>query len=68
MSITRKQSVSNKLWKGTKLLNDAVISINKLNENGKQFDYVSDPKLSDVTDRINKLSNNIDWIVYQKSK
>jgi hypothetical protein len=66
MKTTRKQAVINKLWKGLRLIDDARLSVLKLNENGHQFDYVSDPKLSDVIDRLNKVSNNLDWIVYQK--
>jgi hypothetical protein len=68
MKTSRKDAVIKKLWKAVLLMDEARISITKLNENGKQFDYVSDPKLSDVTDRINKEANIIDWIVYQKNK
>lgn len=66
MRTSKKDRVINKLWKACGLLTEAHSEIVKLNENGKQFDFVSDPKLSDVVDRINKISNYIDWIVYQK--
>jgi hypothetical protein len=64
----RKEATIKKLWTALKLLDNARLSVIKQNENGKQFDYVSDPKLSDVIDRINKVTNNLDWIIYQKSK
>lgn len=67
MKTTRKQAVINKLWKGLRILDEARLSVIKLNKNGHQFDYVSDPRLSDAIDRINQVANNLDWIVYPKN-
>ena len=64
--MTRKEATIKKLWKGLKLIDDARLSVIKLNENGKQFDYVSDPRLSDVVDRINAVNKALNAITYQK--
>jgi hypothetical protein len=63
----RKQAAINKLWSSLRLMDAARLSVLKLNEKGKQFDYVSDPRLSDVIDRINKVSKALDAIVYQNA-
>lgn len=36
------------------------------NQNGKQFDYVNSPKLSDSFDAANKTMKKIEKIVYQE--
>lgn len=48
---------------------DLLTALNLLideNENGKQFDYVSSPKLSDSFDALNRTVERIGKIVYQE--
>lgn len=66
MKTSRKQAVINKLWKAVTLLSESHSSIIKLNKEGKQFDYVTDPALSDIVNRISSVSKMIDNYVYQK--
>jgi len=66
MKTTRKQAVINKLWKAVTLLSESHVSIVKLNEKGKQFDFVTDPALADIVNRINNVVKMIDGNVYQK--
>ena len=46
-------------------LRDLCIDIENENGEGKQFDFVSHPSLSDVLDRLRTTINQIDCIVYQ---
>ena len=48
-------------------LNDAFIDIRHENEDGKQFDFVSHPRLSDAVDKLWATISSIDNIVYQSN-
>ena len=48
-------------------LRDALIDIRNENGAGKQFDYVSHPRLSDAVDGLKNIINEIDGIVYQEN-
>ena len=61
-----KQQVKQKLKEALSLLNECDIAISELNSNEHQFDYVSDPALSDIVDSVTSRAINIDRLVYQK--
>lgn len=61
-----KQEVKDKLQEAYTILLDCDIAIAELNEDGKQFDYCTDPKLSDITDRLVKRVKSIEQKVYQE--
>lgn len=62
-----KTEVKEKLQEAYMTLFDCDLAIAELNENGNQFDYVNDPRLSDVVDGLFKRINSIHKRVYQES-
>ena len=46
---------------------EALIHIRVENQDGKQFDFVSHPRLADTVDSLRKTISDIDDIVYQNN-
>jgi len=61
-----KNEVKESLQKAYMLLLDSDIAIAELNQNGHQFDYCTDAKLSDLTDKLVKRIKSIEKKVYQE--
>lgn len=52
----------------TKQLQDILTAIKAENSNGAQFDYVTNPRLADVTDKLHNTVYEIEKLVYQKHR
>lgn len=63
-----KNEVKENLQKAYVLLLDCHVAIWELNQNGHQFDYCTDSRLSDVVDKIVSRAKSISKIVYQEGK
>jgi len=62
----KKQEVKENLQKAYMLLLDCDVAITDLNTNGHQFDYCTDAKLSDLTDKLTSRIKSIERKVYQE--
>lgn len=63
-----KKEVIENLKKANGLLLDCHIAIAELNEDGHQFDYCTDARLSDITDTLLNRIKSIEAVVYQEYK
>ena len=62
----KRDEIIQELKKVNSRLNEIYIDINNENTIGKQFDFVSHPRLADAVDMLRKMSQSIDKIVYQE--
>ena len=62
----KTEKIKDKMRMAIGLLISVNIAIDEENKDGKQFDFCTDSKLSDLTDNILRLANKIDKTVYQK--
>lgn len=66
MAIDNRQQALENINKAKLLLREALTLIEEENQDGKQFDYVNSPRLSDSFDGLQRTVNNIEKIVYQQ--
>ncbi len=59
------EQIKTKLAKVNELLTDILPAIKLANANGKQFDYCTDPRLSDTVSSVESKAAQIHAIVYQ---
>lgn len=60
-----QENIIKQLNETSNLLHDTLIKLKLENSDG-QFDFVTSPRLSEATDRLVRLSEQIEKIVYQK--
>jgi len=63
---TKREVIKERMRKIIDTLIQIRIDIDRENTGGKQFDFVSDPGLADLTDRMINLIDKINKTVYQK--
>lgn len=57
--------IQEKIKEARVLLSDSLLLLIEENANGKQFDYVNSPRLSDNFDALNKTVERMGSIIYQ---
>lgn len=63
---TNRETIIDNLKKTRELLTETLLWLEFENQDGRQFDYVNSPRLSDNFDAINRTVKQIEKIIYQE--
>jgi len=64
--MTDREKIIDNLQQVRSLLLSTLLLLDDENKDGKQFDYVNSPRLSDSFDAVNRTMQKINKIVYQE--
>ena len=64
--MTNRETILDNLQQVRSLLLSTLLLLDDENKDGKQFDYVNSPRLSDSFDAVNSTVQKINRIVYQE--